>query len=827
MSQINIISRTQRIVVDAASGAISIINAGPPGPSGTSIPKATTETVRTGTDDTEYVTSFTFQKKLPIWVPQDTTVSAISAAGSLAIAERGKLLVPAADYTVDAAWNLVSHQYALIEPGARLLMDTFPANAIMAQGATSARVDLTVDAAKGSFEVTLPSGSAATFQPNDVIGFQTDPTAAIDPASEPSIIVIPGVPGIRARELHQVIRVVGNDVHLDRALEWNYTVDHDSVFWKDTPVTDVHLEGQFTMQYASAPGEETRGIVFSRVLRSTIDTQSVDGPGIFLGDCIGVTVEAYVDGNAVHDDYRGYCFSDAGSGYDNHFKGRARHFRHGATTLPIEVASAFNPLIQSMWAGPYGTEFEITAWGGPDSYACLDTHAGAVRAKFKSCNGYGSGKASTPALQDRGYKTAIEGGEFHGGMRGVVFVINTSVGATMHGAKVSILSDSNEQAIAMAGIETTVSNTDVEALSGYGFDTGGSDHEVLGNRIRALVPLRDNTDGMLVAENWIDNEAAFFIFDSSQNTYRNNYYHRGSSATVVFLNPGVTTRLEDSWQAPVVIPWTSTITPNPPFINCLAFDVEGDTLIANPSANNKVNGARLRLMPTWDATGGWEITFGSDFDVAWLPNRASGSTETIDFVCDGTSWRQTTNRHSRQPHLSFRSGIWTPVNSGDSSFSSASSADGEGVLGSFYTGPEDVSFVDIAFEVITIVGSAGAVARPILWLDDGTDGAPGELLTDAGTVSTTTLGLKLTGASGVLPRNSHIWYAVVPQGAPTTRATLRAMFGLGHPSGVPIPIAAPVAINPTVTGIVGVPGASAPAPSGSDYWVPNIWIKPT
>ena len=75
----------------------------------------------------------------------------------------------------------------------------------------------------------------------------------------------------------------------------------------------------------------------------------------------------------------------------------------------------------------------------------------------------------------------------------------------------------------------------------------------------------------------------------------------------------------------------------------------------------------------------------------------------------------------------------------------------------------------IAIEV-TGAGTAGSVCRLGLYSDDG--GKPGALLVDAGTVDTTTTGVKEVTVSQVLSAG-RVWLAAVQQGAPATLATVR------------------------------------------------------
>jgi hypothetical protein len=105
------------------------------------------------------------------------------------------------------------------------------------------------------------------------------------------------------------------------------------------------------------------------------------------------------------------------------------------------------------------------------------------------------------------------------------------------------------------------------------------------------------------------------------------------------------------------------------------------------------------------------------------------------------------------------------------------SLDADGVLKAYPVDiPEDITIDRIGVEVSTagVQGGGGApVVRIGIYNDNGTGKAPGTLLLDAGTVDSSTTGLKEKVISQALPKGRY-WFAVVPQGAPATSTTLRA-----------------------------------------------------
>lgn len=84
--------------------------------------------------------------------------------------------------------------------------------------------------------------------------------------------------------------------------------------------------------------------------------------------------------------------------------------------------------------------------------------------------------------------------------------------------------------------------------------------------------------------------------------------------------------------------------------------------------------------------------------------------------------------------------------------------------------PTDMTVDTIGCEVVTTPGSAGSVVR--LGIYDDVDGVPTNLILDAGTVDTTTTGVKTISISQALSAGV-VWCCAVPQGTPGTDPTLR------------------------------------------------------
>lgn len=96
--------------------------------------------------------------------------------------------------------------------------------------------------------------------------------------------------------------------------------------------------------------------------------------------------------------------------------------------------------------------------------------------------------------------------------------------------------------------------------------------------------------------------------------------------------------------------------------------------------------------------------------------------------------------------------------------------------------PKAGTITDMAVE-ITTAGAVGSVVRLGVYIDDG-NGAPGELLLDAGTVDSTTIGVKTLALDGQSGRPSPLWVPAgrywlvgVPQGTPATNPSVRVNAG--------------------------------------------------
>jgi hypothetical protein len=72
---------------------------------------------------------------------------------------------------------------------------------------------------------------------------------------------------------------------------------------------------------------------------------------------------------------------------------------------------------------------------------------------------------------------------------------------------------------------------------------------------------------------------------------------------------------------------------------------------------------------------------------------------------------------------------------------------------------------------VTSAGTAGSVHRLGIY-SDGSNGLPQSLILDAGTVDTSTTGLKTAAISYLLVPGIRVWLATAQQGAPATNATL-------------------------------------------------------
>lgn len=117
----------------------------------------------------------------------------------------------------------------------------------------------------------------------------------------------------------------------------------------------------------------------------------------------------------------------------------------------------------------------------------------------------------------------------------------------------------------------------------------------------------------------------------------------------------------------------------------------------------------------------------------------------------------------------YKSGMWTVS---PNAASTAAPVNGQLTACPIYL-PRSGSITDLAVEVVTTPGGAGALVRIGVYADDGT-GYPGTLLVDAGTVDCTTTGVKTItlGAALSLPAG-RFWLAAAVQGNPTPSPTMR------------------------------------------------------
>jgi hypothetical protein len=127
----------------------------------------------------------------------------------------------------------------------------------------------------------------------------------------------------------------------------------------------------------------------------------------------------------------------------------------------------------------------------------------------------------------------------------------------------------------------------------------------------------------------------------------------------------------------------------------------------------------------------------------------------------------------------------------------------------------------VGIEVVTTAGGAGSVHRLGLW--DNTGGLPGTLLTDFGTVATTSTGLFEITISQAVAANTLYWLGVAQQGAPTPVATLRTGGNMGQAMVVTNSAYGPAAIQSTgITGALASSPSISGSPSGS---APRIFVR--
>lgn len=85
--------------------------------------------------------------------------------------------------------------------------------------------------------------------------------------------------------------------------------------------------------------------------------------------------------------------------------------------------------------------------------------------------------------------------------------------------------------------------------------------------------------------------------------------------------------------------YAATITPDPSLGEIIVIGaLTGALTIANPPANAKQIGRRMKLIWSQDATGGRVITFGADFLSGAAPATTLSKTFTQSFSWNGTNW---------------------------------------------------------------------------------------------------------------------------------------------------------------------------------------------
>jgi hypothetical protein len=128
----------------------------------------------------------------------------------------------------------------------------------------------------------------------------------------------------------------------------------------------------------------------------------------------------------------------------------------------------------------------------------------------------------------------------------------------------------------------------------------------------------------------------------------------------------------------------------------------------------------------------------------------------------------------------------------------------------------------IGFEVTGAGTASTSLARLGIW--SNTDGAPGTLLLDAGTVLTDSTGVKEITISQALVANTVYWLGVAQQGAPATVATIRCVLGTSQAM-----IGSAAAGTPTGIFAQSITGALASSPtlstSASNSGAPRIFLR--
>lgn len=562
----------------------------------------------------------------------NTLVSVLTAAGL-----RGTIQLLPGTFTLEAAIVLPSG-VSLIGSGSGTIINcnTFPAFAITATGVLGTLIPTTSDNAAGAFTITVPTGAGATFAVDDVIGI----------SSQRIVYVLSDRPDwpCKPRELHQVLSVAGDVVTIDAPLMFDYAVADTSVYFRIDPVKDVKC-ADMQFHTTSAAGNESRGIVFSRVMRGTIENITVvNGPGVTVSDAIQCSIDhVKVDGCKRYDNYLGYGVLVQGSGKGTTISNSTfRACRHGITTLFYQGPGAVGPGGElDLYTGPFSTTISnCSGWGGPESRSVFDTHPHGHDTTYTGCTVYGPGLDAFGSFQMRSIRASLIGCQVRGGDKGIQYSVDSQdglvSGCTVNGRSIGISVDGPGHLVTRNQITAATGQT------GLSINTAATNATIDGNTFHGTpaVHVKDLTTadiGHVVSNNRIILAGGVTGVSGAAGLLQNNIFS-GSGGTPS-ATPVSSARMVTPFQPPTATTYAATVTPAPIPNNCVTIALTGNITIANASAAQKIAGTSLRLIFTQDATGGRTVTFGTDYKASgWAPNTAATKVNSIDFQSDGTNW---------------------------------------------------------------------------------------------------------------------------------------------------------------------------------------------
>lgn len=546
----------------------------------------------------------------------------------------GTIHLSAGVYTWDTAGDLADGTRLLGGPGVIIdLSDSSPDYPMLIQGTESAHTALGTNATAGAYTVTLPTGSGASFAIDDVIGLISDD-------------VVAGSAG-RARELHQVLGVVGDVVTLDAPLYFSYLTADSAAFFKQTPKKDITIEG-ITFQWNATDVVKWRGPLISRAIRCHFkDITVVNGPGITLDDAINCSItNTTIDGSKEYATVYlagSYGITVSGSGHGVVVDGGTfRATRHATTTLYYEDGSG------NLWTGPFDTIFSnLVGWGGSESFAVFDTHSYAHDTLYSNCKAIGPGQAATPCFQDRAVRTKIQSCSARGANRGITLTTD-STDCTISDCDVRDINTSASPAgILVSGPGARViGNRLKNCTTGINIGSTGTNVLIEDNEFAGLMSTAGISDGAGADIGQVARDNLFRI-DTSEVAIAFNGW-RGWAYDNIFIGsvgfPFFTTtnaRMTKSIDHPTTVTYAASVTPQPTLINCLSITLTGNIAIANPNTSNTVKGCTFRLILIQDGVGGRTTTFGTAYKEQWTPDTTAGRINVIDFQFDGTDWVQT------------------------------------------------------------------------------------------------------------------------------------------------------------------------------------------